>query len=266
MPDLKVLMLPPDEVFPDPHQPRQTFDREELERMTASIKARGVMQPIRVRWDEQRGCWVIISGECRWRCSKAAGLAAIPCLPVEGEPEEVDLLADQIIENVVRNSLRPLELARSMARLKALKGCNSQTLARELGISGATVTRAESLLSLPDDIQTLVDRGDVAESIGYTISRLPDAASQREMAEAVAAGKLGRSQVTDAVQGILGKKNMRPKASRLSCRLDGGLSVTVSAGGPVTAKSLGLVIEYLKSEARKLEKTGSSPVATLQAS
>jgi ParB family chromosome partitioning protein len=252
MPEAKLLMIAVDEVCPDPSQPRQTFDKDDLERMTASIAARGILQPIRVRWDDQRDSWVIISGECRWRAAKLAGLATVPCLPVEGELSETDLLADQIIENHVRNSLKPLELARSLSKLKALKGCTSQTIARELGISGGAITKAEALLSLPEEIQAMVDDGRVPESAAYEISRMPDEAGQLELARSVAAGRMNRDHVADAVRQKIGKKATRPKAGRLSCKLDGGISLTVSSGDALTWDDLLTALDHVRKQAKKL--------------
>lgn len=257
----EMLNLPPDRVYPDPFQPRQQFAGEELERMTASIRSRGILQPIRVRYDQERASYIIISGECRWRAAKMAGLASLPCLVVEGELDEGDKLADQIIENTIRNSLKASELARALAKLKALKGCNSQTLARELGLSGAAITRAESLLSLPEDVLDLVDSGALPESTAYEISRLPDEAGMRELAEAATVRKLSRSQVIEKVQAVVGQKSVRPKTSRVACRLDGGLQVIVSAKADVTAAMLKAVIEQLKIEAKRLEKSEPAPAA-----
>ncbi len=261
MPETKVLMLPVDEVCPDPSQPRQMFDKDDLDRMTASIAARGILQPIRVRFDGQRASWVIISGECRWRAAKLAGLASVPCLPVEGELSETDLLADQIIENTVRNSLKPLELARALAKLKALKGCTSQVLAKELGISGGAITKAESLLSLPEEIRAMVDDGRVPESAGYEISRLPDEQGQRRLADSVAAGKLGRDGVAEAVRHQIGRKQVRPKAGRLSCKLDGGISVTVTSGEPLTWDDLLAALDHVRKQAKKLADDGKDVTA-----
>lgn len=256
MPEATLLMIAAAEVCPDPSQPRQMFDKDDLDRMTASIAARGVLQPIRVRWDDQRASWVIISGECRWRAAKQAGLATVPCLPVEGELSETDLLADQIIENTVRNSLKPLELARSLAKLKALKGCTSQALARELGISGGAITKAEALLSLPEEIQAMVDDGRVPESAGYEISRMPDEQGQRELAYSVAAGRMNRDHVAEAVRQKIGRKDVRPKAGRISCKLDGGISVTVSSGDPLTWNELIAALDQIRRQAKKLYEDG----------
>lgn len=244
------------QLMPDPTQPRKTFLKEEIDRMAASIAARGILQPLRIRPDGERKCWWIVTGECRWRAAKQAGLTHLPCLEVEGEVSEADQLADQVIENSVRNSLRPLELARALAKLKALKGCNSRDLAEELGLSGASITRAEALLTLPPDVQAMVDDGRVSESAAYEISRLPDEVSQRDLAATVAAGRMNRDQAADAVRSRVGKKNVRPKAGRLPLRLEGGIAVTVSADKPLTWEEFNNAIDRIRKEARRLYENG----------
>jgi ParB family transcriptional regulator, chromosome partitioning protein len=248
-----------DALMPDPAQPRKSFLKTEIERLAASVKARGVLQPLRVQRDEERQCWRIVIGECRWRAARLAGLATVPCLEVDGEPDEVEVLADQVIENTVRNSLRPLELARSLAKLKALKACNSQALAREFGLSGSAITRAEALLTLTPDVQDMVDDGRVPESAAYEISRLADPEAQRGLAMLVAGKKLNREQVQEAVRGAVGKRNVAPRGGRLSCRLDGGVSVTiVGAGQSLTKADLTAAIERLRKEMKKLEEAGDT--------
>src|SRR5262249_35146539 len=161
--------------------------------------------------------------------AKLAGLPHVPCLEVEGDVSETDILSDQIIENTVRQSLLPLELARSMAKLKALKGCDSRTLAAELGISGAAVTRAEAPPALPESIQAMVDARQVSESAAYEISRLPDEQAQMELAWLVAARRMSRDQAAEQVRSRLGKRKATPKAGRLAFRLkEDGISVNVS--------------------------------------
>lgn len=256
MHELKGLMIPIDDIYPDPNQPRQSIDEGEEERMAASIAARGILQPIRVRWDDQRKIWVIVSGECRWRGAKRAGFTLMPCLPCEGELSETDLLSDQIIENTVRNSLKPLQLARSLAKLKALKKCTGQDLAKGLGISGAAISKADALLSLPEDIQAMVDDGRIPESAAYQISRLDDPQAQLELAHDVAGKRISRDDVAEAVQGKVGKRNVRPKSSRLPLRLEGGISVTVSAGQPLTWDEFNTAMDKIRKEAQRLYENG----------
>jgi ParB family chromosome partitioning protein len=245
---------------PDPTQPRKTFIKAEIDRLAASIVARGILQPLRIRPDGERKCWWIVTGECRWRAARQAGLTHVPCLEVQGEVGEADQLADQVIENSVRNSLRPLELSRALAKLKALTGSNSRTLADVLGLSGAAITRAEALLTLPPDVQAMVDDGRVAESAAYEISRLPDEASQRELALSVASGRMNRDTVAEAVRTSIGKRKATPKGGRISCRLDGGISITLArAGQSLTKADVLLAIERLRKEAKKLEDGGEMP-------
>jgi ParB family transcriptional regulator, chromosome partitioning protein len=242
-----------DELMPDPNQPRRGWDQAALERLAASIAARGILQPLRVVRDAERKCWRIVLGESRWRAAKMAGLKTVPCLPIEGQPHETDMLADQIIENHVRNDLRPLDLARAMSRLKKLKGCNSQALAAELGISGASVTRAESLLTLPEDVQALVDEDRLSESGAYELSRLKDEDAIRELAQQIVACRMNRDQVIEAVRLKVGKKNVTPRAGRVAGKLD-GVSFSFSfASGELTPDTLLKAIEHIRSKLKELK-------------
>jgi ParB family transcriptional regulator, chromosome partitioning protein len=262
-----LLELGVDVLRPDPAQPRRTFIKEEIDRLAASIGQRGVLQPLRVRPGEE-GFWWIVLGESRWRAARQAGLKTVPCLRMLGDPREVDYLADQVIENVVRASLRPLELARALAKLKALKGCNSRVLAEELGLSGSAITRAEALLTLPPDVQEMVDDGRLAESAAYEISRLPGGEqAQRELALAAEGGKLNRERVVEAVRGAVPKRNVMPRASRVTTKV-GGLSITVSGAGPLTWQTLLDGLDALRKQARKLSEGGKeiNELARLRAS
>ena len=251
-----LLQVPVGELVPDPNQPRRVFIQAELDRLAASIASRGVLMPLRIVRDHERKCWRIVAGESRWRAAVQAGLASVPCVPVEGEPGELDLLADQIVENHVRVDLRPLDLSRAMSRLKKLKGCTSQDLASELGISGGAVTRAEALLGLPEDVQVMVDDGRLGESAAYEISRLKEPKAMRALAHEVVAGRLRRDQVVDSVRSRIGKRNVRTPKGRLSCKLDGGISVTVSSGEPLTWDGLLTALDHLKKQAKKLADSG----------
>ena len=213
---------------------------------------------------DERGRWVIVGGECRWLAAKDAGQTHVPCLPVEGELDEAELLIDQISENEIRSQLRPLELARSIVKVKALKGVNSQTVAKMFGWSGSAVTIAEALLTLPEDVQEMVDKGLLPETTGYEISRLPDRDAQRTLAFEVVGKKLTRQQTQQAVHDQVPKKNVAGKAGRLSCKLAGGLSITLSkAGQPLSKSDITAAIERLRKEMKKLEdKVDNAVLAT----
>jgi ParB family chromosome partitioning protein len=255
----KLIEISVDELMPDPSQPRKTFPDDEIARLAASVAARGILQPLRVIRDEQRGCWVILTGESRWRSAKQAGLKTAPCVVVEGKLSRSDKLADQLSENGVRHDLPAMEEAAAIAELKALRGCDSQTLAAELGLSGASITRAESLLSLPEYIQAMVGSGPgrVSPAGAYEASRLgghPQA--QLELAHDLAAGRINRDQAAARVRSIIGQKNLRPKSSRLPLRLEGGVCVTVSADRPLTWDEFNDAIDRIRKEAKRLYENG----------
>ena len=254
MKQLNGLMIPIDDIFPDPAQPRQHFPPEAIDRMAASVKNRGILQPLRVRRDAQRNAWLLVSGECRWRAAKQVGLSAVPALPIEQEMSETDILSDQLIENICRDELKPLELARSLAKLLKLKGTTAEKLADELGISGASVSRAIKLLTLPEDIQAQIDDGSISADSGYHISRLPDEAAQRILAEDVASGRITRNGVAEAVQKVIPKKDVKPTPERATYRLDGGVTVTVSATTTLTFDLLLAAIEQIRRQADALKK------------
>ncbi len=97
-----------DRIVRDANQPREEFDPEGLASLAESLKTRGQLQPIRVRWDEGRGVYVIVCGERRWRAAALAGLETLTCVIHEGE---IDVLAIQLIENALREDLKPIEQA-----------------------------------------------------------------------------------------------------------------------------------------------------------
>jgi len=247
-----------EDLYPDPTQPRKAFLKDEIERLAASIAARGVLTPLRVMKPREGPGWLIVTGESRMRAAKLAGVETLPCLVIDGEPSEADLLADRVIENHVRCDLSAIELARAVIRLKRLRGCTAAVLAQELGISGSELSKTESLLSLPNDIQALVDDGSLPVSIAYEISRLKgDEATQRELAGAVACGRMHRKAVVDAVAAKLGGKPARAKDSRVTYHL-GGVAVSVAADATLELDTLVDVLKRLYHEAAKLKKDGKS--------
>jgi ParB family chromosome partitioning protein len=254
----QVLNLALDELIPDPSQPRKTFLEDEIARLAASIRARGVLQPLRVMRDEQRNGWVILTGESRSLAARLAGLQTVPCLLVSGQLSEVEKLADRLTENDVRHDLQPMEAARALARLKALKGCTAKALVEEYGFSGAAISKAEALLSLPPDIQERVGSGvgQIAPATAYELSRLPDEQSQRDLAEVIVSKRLSRDAAAEAVRGRIGKRNVTPKAGRLNFKLGGGIAVTVSSGEPLTFDALLTALDYLRRQAKKLSDEG----------
>lgn len=132
----------------NPYQPRRSFDDEKLAEMSASIKERGVLQPILVKQAAQG--YQLVAGERRLRASKMAGLTQIPCLVIQATDEQCLELA--LIENLQRENLNPVEEARGYEELVGKFGLTQEEVAARVGKERSTVANSLRLLKLPPTI------------------------------------------------------------------------------------------------------------------
>jgi ParB family chromosome partitioning protein len=165
-------------IVADP-QHRETFDEDSLEQLAASITDHGQLQPVRVRFDESRGVYVVIAGERRLRAIKLAGLDEVDCIIADGELSEAEILTQQIIENCQREDLLPVERARAFHDLMEREGWDGKQLAAELHVSEATVSNALKLLGLDEDTQAKVDSGEVKASVAISSLRKTRASTKK---------------------------------------------------------------------------------------
>jgi ParB family chromosome partitioning protein len=137
----------------DPNQPRQLFDEERLKELAASIATYGVLSPILVRATESPGIFRLIAGERRLRAAGMAGLSAIPALVDQSDESSGErTLAMQLVENIQRADLSPLERAHAIGALRDSFNLSVREVAEKLGISKSMVQRSLDILSLPDDL------------------------------------------------------------------------------------------------------------------
>jgi ParB family chromosome partitioning protein len=238
-----VATIPVEKIQPDPDQPRQAFDESGLDRLAASLKARGQIQPIAVVWDDLSGSYRIVVGERRWRAALRAGLTTLTALIYDQAPAPDERFALQLVENALREDLSPLEQARAYQKLMTTRGWSTRDLARELSIDNSSVTRALALLDLPDPVQQHVERGDLSPSVAYEVHKLEDQADQVEVAARIVSEGLTRG---DAIEAVKAKKAGRPapeKPSRHTTKLDDGTRIIVegtaaAAGEPAIAEAL----------------------------
>ncbi|HEU5116147.1 MAG TPA: ParB/RepB/Spo0J family partition protein, partial [Isosphaeraceae bacterium] len=190
--------VPLDKIAPDPDQPREEFEPESLQRLAESLKTRGQLQPIRVRWDDAQDRYVLICGERRWRAARLAGLPSMSCVVSDGPIDSGELLALQLIENCLREDLKPIEQARAFRSLMDRNGWSGNQAAKALGIAQPTVVRALALLDLPDPIQDQVERGSLPPGTAYEIGKVQDPELQKSLAERVVSQGLSRSETIEA--------------------------------------------------------------------
>ncbi len=250
--------IPLDKIERDPTQPREEFEPEALARLSESLRTRGLLQPIRVRWDESSNAYILIAGERRWRAAKMAGLSTMTAIVVEGELDQGERLAIQLIENCLREDLRPIEQARAYKRLMDLHGWSGNQLAKELAIAQGTVSRALSLLALPTGVQEKVEQGALAPSAAHEVAKLDDPVLQVEIAERVVAEKMTRDQVVEAVRAKKEGRELPSKSARVEIRLRDGSRIVLtgpaaSAGPEAIASALRQGAKQVLAEARETD-------------
>lgn len=222
------------QVVPDPDQPRAEFTEEALDRLAGSIRDQGQLAPIRVRWSAELSKWVIIAGERRWRATRRAGLATIDCVFVDGELSRGELLSQQLIENLLREDLRPVEEAKAFRELLALNDWSGKQLAEALRVPASKVTRSLALLELPDDLQHRVEAGELPARAAYEIAKLGDEGKQRKLAEVVQGDGLTVEATRKEVRSRKGTAAQKSRSTREKFTSPGGLLVTVTAARSVS--------------------------------
>jgi ParB family chromosome partitioning protein len=145
-----VLEIAPDNIFPNPSQPREVFSHTELEELIASIKEYGVLQPLVVS-DLGNGRYELIAGERRLRASKIAGLKTVPV--IMKSPKAQEKLEWALIENLHRENLNPVEEAKAYRNLSEEFGFSQENIARKMGKSRSHISNTLRLLSLPEKVQ-----------------------------------------------------------------------------------------------------------------
>ncbi len=152
--------IPVEFLSPSPFQPRRHFDESALADLTASIAEKGVLQPILVRPDSTKpGHYEIIAGERRWRAAQRAQVHEVPVQIVE--LTDVEVLEVALIENLQRQDLSPVEEARGYKRLLDEFGHTQEQLGAAVGKSRTHIANTMRLLSLPDAVLDLVERGQI---------------------------------------------------------------------------------------------------------
>lgn len=150
--------IPVDRISPDPEQPRKEFDDFELRSLAESLRLKGQIQPIRVRYVADDDRFLVVCGERRWRAAKLAGLPTLTAIIDDADDARLET---QLIENLVRAALSPIEEAQAFKALIDKHGWTARALAERVNVHESKVSRALALLELPGDIQQKVDAGEV---------------------------------------------------------------------------------------------------------
>jgi ParB family chromosome partitioning protein len=183
-PDVEYRTLPVYLIAPNPNQPRKHFEEDALVGLSASVRERGLLQPVLVR-PVPGGTYELIAGERRWRAAQLAELEAIPAIVRPHEDAESLELA--LIENMAREDLNPVEEARAVAALVEELGLSKEEAGRRLGRSRVAISNLLRLLDLPDEALELMESGQLTQGHGRALLTAPDHDLRRRLAREAAA-------------------------------------------------------------------------------
>ena len=189
-----------DEIQPNPEQPREVFDREELEGLSASIRTHGILSPLVVR--QYEGQYILIAGERRWQAARMAGIAEVPVVIREAPDRNVQLeLA--LVENLQRTDLDAVEEARGFARLVEEYGYTQDQIATAVGRDRSTVANQLRLLKLPAYVQQAMRDGRISAGHARALLPLSDEDAIRRVLGKISAQRLNVRQTERLVNEIV---------------------------------------------------------------
>ena len=184
-------MIRVDEIRPNPEQPRKALG--DLRELTESVREKGVLEPLLVRFISSEGCFYIISGERRYHAARAAGLREVPC--IEKSVDDAETLEIALIENIQRKDLTAFEEADGLHRLATQFEYTHEDMAKKIGRARSSVTETLSLRNIPEALRKkCVENGITSKSLLLQIARQPTEKKMSEMFQRILQGGLTRDE------------------------------------------------------------------------
>ncbi|MBE7076521.1 MAG: ParB/RepB/Spo0J family partition protein [Clostridiales bacterium] len=198
------------EIYANPNQPRKVFDKDSLNELAESIRTHGLIQPIIV--NKMSDGYMVIAGERRFRACKICGLEKINAIVKNYTEKQVAEIA--IIENLQREDLNPVEMAKGIKQLMEEYGLTQEKVAERLSKSRSAVANSLRILSLYPEVLDLVEKGKVSFGHAKILASIEDYATQMLLAKKIAKDKLTVRDLEKEVESILGNKKKK-KAPKL---------------------------------------------------
>lgn len=230
----EILHVSPEDIRPNPYQPRQIFDEAAIEELAASMKEHGVIQPLIVRRDGPG--YQLVAGERRLRAAIKAGLDKIPVVVKSLSDREAMELS--LVENLQREDLGPIEEAEAYKRLSEEFGLTQEQIAQRVGKSRSDVANTMRLLRLEPEIKQLINEGKISGGHGRALVGLPRE-QQLVVAKAIVDKGLSVRETEEAVASKAAKRKPRQKQTSSSRIKEAEEILSAALGSPVVVKRQG---------------------------
>ena len=202
------IMVSISDIEPNREQPRVLFDEEKLNELAESIREHGVLTPLLVS-PIGKGRYRIIAGERRWRASRIAGIKKLPIIVKDVSAQEIMEIA--LIENLQREDLNVIEEAKGYKRLSDEFGMTQEQMAKRVGKSRPVVANALRLLTLPEDVISLLEEGKLSLAHGKSLLSCEDADSISRLAKECAEKEL----TVRELEALIKKRQLPPRQGKL---------------------------------------------------
>ncbi len=228
----KILEISPDEIIPNPHQPRQNFQESALSDLMESIKEHGVIQPLIVTRNKNNQ-YELVAGERRLRAAQKLHLRSVPViLRSAGELEKLEIA---IIENIQRQDLNPIERALAYKKLIDEFSLTHEQAAKRMGKSRPVISNHLRLLDLPESVKKLISTGKLSETLAIAVLEISDPKKQKIFAQTIVDQHLTKQEARRLIRQSGHRKNRErekrdPVLRSLEDKLQSALSTRVKVG------------------------------------
>ena len=240
----QIILIPQEDIYPNPNQPRSRFDFDELEGLAQSIRQNGIIQPIAVRINS-KGQYELISGERRLRASRLVGVPQIPCIIMEVDDRKSALFA--LLENFQRSDLGFFEEAQAIEKLINDFGMSRDEVCKRLGKAPPTISNKLRLLRLPEEIRLRITQENLTERHARALLRLTSNSQMERAMSIVAEKRLNVAETERLVTQIL-NNDKRPRQPTVKLFKDVRIFVNTLNHAVDTMRRAGIEADSAKSE------------------
>ncbi len=265
----QIILVPQEEIYPNPNQPRQRFDFDELEGLAQSIRQNGIIQPIAIRINEE-GKYELISGERRLRASRLVGIPRIPCIIMDASDEKSALFA--ILENIQRTDLGFFEEAQAIENLITQHGMTRDEVCKKLGKAPPTISNKLRLLRLPENIRIKIVQENLSERHARELLRLTTLSQVERALSIIAEKRLTVAESEKLITQIL-NNDCKRKQPPMKLFKDVRIFVNTLNHAVDTMRRAGIEADSAKSETDeyieyivRIPKTGNCVIRTKKSS